>query len=124
MLANRGQLLRLTMDGDPREVLLPGRAEQVAEADRVIEVSVGQEDIEGRRLQMPSHAKKTRPRIQHNPRLRQHQASRLPTLAGMIAGGAEEEEFHVFYSPSSGGGAKPRRTVCSVIVRGITNCSR
>lgn len=28
------------------------------------------------------------------------------------------------HSPSSTGGAKPRRTVCSVTVRGTTNCNR
>jgi hypothetical protein len=39
-------------------------------------------------------AKHARPRVEHDPLLRQHKASGLPPRIGVVAGRAEEVELH------------------------------
>ena len=72
----------------------PHHAEQVGQPDDVIEMGVGEEDVEFRRGQIFAGPIDGRSGVEHHAALRQQQARRLPPVVGMIAGGAEEDEPH------------------------------
>lgn len=69
-------------------------AEQVRQADHVVEVGMGEEDVEFRPGQVFARPIGRRSRVEHHATFGQQQTGRLPSIAGMITGGAQQNQFH------------------------------
>jgi hypothetical protein len=60
----------------------------------MVQVRMRQKNIERVRLQVIGDAVHGRAGVEHHAHLGQHQTSRLPRLAGVIAAGAQKQKFH------------------------------
>src|SRR5688500_4473314 len=57
-------------------------------------MDVREEDVKRIRLDQLADTEEGRPRVEHNADLRQHQARRMPRIARVISGGAQEMKLH------------------------------
>ena len=94
MLLDRRQLFRQPVDRDPLQRMNVHHAEKVRQPDDVVQMGVGEKDIQFGRFQILARPIGGRPGVQHHAALRQQQARRLPPIVRMVAGRAEEEESH------------------------------
>jgi hypothetical protein len=88
------QLVRQRVERNPMQRMDPRNAEQKSQSDDVVQVGVGQKDIEVRGLEILACPIGGGPGVQHHAALRQQQARRLPPVVRMVAGCAEQKESH------------------------------
>ena len=91
MLLDRPKVLRQPVERDPPQRMDLVHAEQEGQPDDVVEVGVGDEDIQFGRGEVFRGAIDARAGVEHDAALGQQQARRLPPLVRMIAGRAEKD---------------------------------
>ena len=103
MRADGRQLFGRAVHRDALHLLALDHVEQIRQPDDMVEVGMGEKDIELARQQMIADPIHGRARVEHDPLLRQHEAGGLPLVVGMVAGGAQQDELHVGWSVSKSG---------------------
>ena len=90
--------------------------QNVRQPDNVVQMGMRQKDVDFRRANSARHAKKRRPRIEHNADVRQHDAGRMPPLVRVVAPRPQKFDAHRLSPHASGIESDP----CASFRRGTT----
>ena len=103
---DRGELVEFEMCGHAAELRSLGAdVEHESEAEAVVEVDMREKDVELVGLEILAHPIEAGAGVEDDSDLGKHQARRLATVVGVVAGGAEEDESHAGVAVGSGSNA-------------------
>ena len=88
------QFFQQPVKRDPRKRMNVHDTEEIGQPDNVVQVGVGEKDVEFRLREIFARPIRRRAGVEHHATLRQHKARRVPPVVGVIAGSAQQDESH------------------------------